>query len=253
MSHPESCKVSYIRASREIEPSSTLESLLGYASELLISESFADPRDPAKRTPRPSVYRSSSLRVTIFEGYATAGDEETNVLLEKLEYRLKSPTLEEINRSTTSYGKRITNEKTIANPFMKMLKDIHNFYIGKPNLESEEQMFEPLTISANNIVVSTKGQYQGHGTELSLSLDESEVASYLVSESGAYITQAAKINFARRLSWVDNDEQARQVPFMTAPFRSEAQTKEFIEQLSTVLPVVDMEVSRKLSWGRELR
>ena len=255
LSHIESGKVSYIRAFHEIEASPSAENLLAYASELLLYESFTDRRDQIMRVPRPNVYPTSSLYSTVFEGYAPAGDTETNALLRKLQYRLESPELEEIDRKKTSYGKRFTDIKYVENPLMVTLRSIRGMYLTEKvqdeELEKPKQL--DLTVSASSIVISTKEQYQGNGTQLALKLDESDVTRFLVAESEAYITQARKINFARRLAWIDNPKAAVLVPILTAPFRSDAQTKEFIENLSDKLPVVSMEASQEVAWGNKIR
>jgi hypothetical protein len=252
LSQLESGKVSYIRAFHEIEASPSAETLLAYASELLLAESFVDPRDPQKRVPRPNVYPASSLYSTVFEGYAPAGDSDTNELLRKLQYRLESPELEEIDRKTTNYGKRKTIIKDVENPLMVTLRSVRSMYLTeKADSQHDSDMPSRLDmmVSSSSIVVSTKEQYQGHGTQLALKLDESNVASFLIAESEAYITQARKIVFARRLAWIDNPEAAVLVPILSAPFRSENQTKEFIEQLSDKLPVVSLDVSEEVAWG----
>lgn len=242
MSHPESAKVSYIRVFHELQPSPSLRALSRYAGELLLEESFEDQLRPSEITPEPPhVYPASSLRITVFEGSTPAGDDHMNELLKKLQYRLESKTVDKPERTTTTnWGKKQTSVKTMPNPLHKTISGIRKLYLGEPENEPDS-----LLVAAGQVVVSTPDEYRGPGTQLALELDDGDVTSFLEGESGAYIDYVAKINFARRLSRIEDARIARHIPILAAPFRSEAQIKTFIDNLSVVLPVDGIQVSKK--------
>lgn len=167
---------------------------------------------------------------------------EVNELLKKLHYRMESPTIITTDRTRTNYGAIKTTKKHEPNMLHKALSEA----------ESNHLSGEPLMLRANRIVDSTKDDYRKLGTELALVLDGGPAADVLEEQRENLMSASRGLNFAKRLPPSDEPDPVLHLPFMCAPFAGPAQRDQFIELMSTELPVHGIVLS-SIEWTLKTR
>lgn len=237
MTQPESNKFSYVRGLREVIPSASLKAFLKMAKEFGQEEAFEMGEGMSDLT----IYAGNSLRVTMYERRARAG-REVNELLSKLLYRMESPKIVTTERVRTNYGAIKTTRKREPNLLHKALAQA----------ELEYQTSEPLVMRAIKIVDSTKDDYRGLGTELALVLDDGPAARLLEKQREILMSASQGINFTKRLPPAEAPDPVLHLPFMSAPFAGTLQRDQFIELMSTELPVHEI-VLGPIEWALKNR
>lgn len=237
MSQPESTKFSYVRGLREVIPSTSLKAFLNMAREFAQDEAFEVGEGMSDLT----IYAGNSLRVTMFERRARAGH-EANKLLNRLHYRMESPTILTTERVRTNYGAIKSSKKREPNMLHKALREA----------EFIDLTAVPLVMRANKIVDSTKDDYRGHGTELALVLDGGPAARVLENQRDHLMSASQGINFMKRLPPSDPPDPVLHLPFMCAPFAGQLQRDQFIELMSTELPVHEIALG-PIEWTLKTR
>lgn len=224
MSSPAVSKLSYVRAFREVIPTSSLKEFLSDANELTKDAAFESVSDPL-------VYAINSLRVTLFERRVKASH-NVNDLLRKLHARMEPPYIINTERVRTQYGAVKTAQKRQRNPLHSDLDDVESLYVPG------DLPFPP--VRSNEIVDCTKDDYSVLGKELALVIDEGAGASALEAQRDILFDASRRMNAGKRLPRADEPDPVLYLPFMRAPFESVAERDEFIKHLSTGLPVHDI-------------
>jgi hypothetical protein len=112
----------------------------------------------------------------------------------------------------------------------------------------------PLVVRATRVVDSTKEDYRHLGNELSLVIDEnSSASSALIAQYNVLDDDIRRTIAGRRLPKPGtNPESALHIGFMRGHFSGDNERKEFIELLSSELPVHDLEVSHQIEYGLKI-
>lgn len=224
MNSPKACKLSYIRAFREVIPSTSLKEFLKTAHDLTKEETFEAVTDPL-------VYAVNSLRVTLFERRVKAS-QDVNDLLRKLHARMETPFIFNTERVRTTYGALKTTQRRQRNPLHLDLDDAKSLYV---------QNGSPFPSVRSNVIVDcTKDDYKGSGVELALVIDEGTGASILEAQRDILFDTSRRINAGKRLPRADEPDPVLHLPFMQAPFASDGQRDEFMKHLTVELPVHDI-------------
>lgn len=228
MTSAESGKLSYIRASREVVPSASLKLLLKSANQLIDDGGF--DRLHASNA-EPLVYAANSLRFTLFERRALAG-QKVNDLLRKVDNYVQSPYHHSTKRTRNwPKGPLVATTVRRENPLPAGLHAVESLYVP-----DKEQLF----VRAHRIVDCTKDDFRHLGTELALEIDAGSVADMLVAQSSFIRDAAMRTNAAKGLPRPNEPDTPALLPFMRVPFGSEADQTEFIEVLGSELPVYDV-------------
>jgi hypothetical protein len=227
----ESGKLSYIRAFREVVPSESLRLFLKSAHELVDEESF-DTRK-AKEA-EPLVYAANSLRFTLFERRVQAS-QQVNDLLRKVDSYVQAP-FHYTQKRTRSWpgGPLVTTRGRRENHLPVALRDIQELYVP-----GEEQLF----VRSASIVDCTRSDFRHLGTELGLEIDAGSVADMLEAQSNLMYEAALRPVAGKRLPPVTEPDNPRVLPFMRAPFATDATRDVFVEILNAELPVYDIGVA----------
>lgn len=111
-------------------------------------------------------------------------------------------------------------------------------------LEAQERDYlpddQPAILWASKIIVSSADESGHPGSELALLLGDGPVVDMLDAQSNLINDAAERTNASNLLPRQPLKDNPLELPFVRAPFRSEANRHEFIELLSEHLPVYDI-------------
>ena len=234
MSAVETDRLSGIKAIRKVvNPSLSLRNFLSTA-RLLAEETEVVPT-----LLDPLVYAAESLRVTIFERRLRAG-REANELIRKVHTRMESPTMMTTRRTRQPSGKFHDTQKKRNNPLPTALRDVESLYV---------EAGSGLVVRANAIVPCTKPSDGHFGTELALVIDAGSGASALEAQRDLLLDAVGRMVAGRKLRRLADDPiEPLQIPFMHVPLADDYHRKDFIELLSSDLPVHGIEIGADVKW-----
>ena len=225
MSSPEAEQLSSIRAIRPVIPSDSLRYFLKSANKLITDGGFELVDKPDSEV---LIFAASSLHSTLYVRRAPATI-ENNDRLRKIVNHIELPHHYEERRVRKWPGGSFTRRRYKRdNPFYGSLQLIQDNYIP----EGDQPVFR-----ADKIVDSTTEDPTRRGYELALLVAPGPVAEVLEGQSGALNDEVSKRNANTRLPQEDFEADPLKISFMRAPFVNAAVRDEYIEALSSELPV----------------
>lgn len=225
MSSPEFDQLSSIRAVRPVIASDSLRHFIKSANKLISDGGFELVDDADSEV---LIFAASSLHSTLYARRAPATP-ENNERLRKVARYIESP-WHDVSKRVRSRpgGPFVTNRSRKENPLSSGLQAVQEIYV--PN--GEQPVFR-----ANKIVDCTI-EGSGHpGFELALLIESGPAADVLLGQSALLNEAASRTNADKLLPHQSHDASPLEIPFMRAPFNTEADRDEYIEALSTELPV----------------
>lgn len=228
MSSPESEVFSSLRAVRKVvRPSQSLKEFM-QAARLL-----SDEIDPVPGYLDPLVYACEGLRTTIYLRRLKAS-EISNNLIRKMYTRMESPMVTTTKKVRQPSGAYRRTQKSRPNMLPGALKDVENIYLDDG---------QPLTVRSNRIVVSSRSDDERIGSEFALVIDAGSGASVLKAQQDVLKDAEGDIVTGRKLRRLSvGHADALEIPFMRAPLMEDSQREDFIQLLSTELPVFNIEI-----------
>ena len=225
MTQPESTIYSYSRLFRKVIPSDSLKAFIKNAQEQVFdggAEFFAPDSDPL-------VYAVDSLRVTQFERRVRAGTYVAE--LGRMHTYVTAPEHVTTRRVKQQYGTFHNKKTSKKNDLWGTLKDVEDKYeLGENGL----------FVRANDIVDSTKTDYEHQGTELALEIEAGEVADMLDEQTALITVAAMRTKAGQHLPKPAEPDNPRLIPFMHGRFVSDEAREKFVGLLRPELPVYDV-------------
>lgn len=226
MTNPDNGRYSYLRMLREIVPSESLQGFMKAAHEAAFDDGF----DGFKSGTKPFIFPAESLRVTLFERRAKAGEYISQLL--NLENYLTRPKLVYTERVHTRPGGPVKPvKKSRNNPLPSAIKELENGHVNNNGV---------LYVQADQIVSRTLQDYGHHGTQLALRIADSEAANVLDAQSELIADAARRIMAGQALPKPAEPDDPRLIPFMWAQFHDNAAREEYLDLLHPELPVYEI-------------
>ncbi|MBC7581658.1 hypothetical protein H7097_02185 [Aeromicrobium sp.] len=243
MTTPESEEFSSIRAVRPVVPSKSMRTFIRVADQLVAEGDF-DFNNGFQI--EPLVFAADMLHVTLFKRRVPASAENDERLAKISRYvGDQYHTVSRLTRDRPGVQQRTTTVRRL-NPLRRALDDAETMHVP-----SKEQLLFRAGKIVSNLVDGTRHP----GFELSLLIDGGPVADALTFQSDLINDAADRTNAAKVLPSNNYDRSIIpiEIPFMRAPFKSEADLDDFIELVSTTadLPVFDNGL-RGVSYRAEL-
>jgi hypothetical protein len=238
VSNLETEQFSSIRAIRPVLASESLRHFVRCANKLIQDGGFELVDKPDAEV---LVFAASALHSTLYVRRAPATT-ENNDRLRKIVNYIESPTHAYTKQVLARPGKHVKKIEKKENPLHGFLKEMQMLHVA----DGDQPLFR-----SNQIVDSTSPDSAERGYELSLLVEDGPVASLLMGQSTLLNDAAAKTVADDLLPRKDHNTNPLQIPFMRAPFSSQAMRDEFIDALSTELPVHGMGL-RTIAYKHEL-
>lgn len=239
MSSPESDQLSSIRAIRPVIASDSLRHFIRTADKLITDGGFELTDGPGSEV---LVFAANGLHSTLYARRAAA-TRDNNERLRKVAHYIESPWHEAIRRvRSRAAGPLTTTRSRRENPLPDSLQKVQELYVPR----GEQPIFR-----ANKIVDCTIDYPIRRGFELALLIEPGPAADVLMAQSSLLNDAAARTNADKLLPRQSHDQSPLEIPFMRAPFSSEAVRDEYIEALSTELPVHGLGL-KAISYKHEL-
>jgi hypothetical protein len=228
VSSPETEQISSIRAIRPVIPSDSLRHFLKSAGKLITDGGFELVDRPDAEV---LIFAASALHSTLYVRRAPV-TRDNNDRLRKIVNHIELPHHYEERRvrkwpGGSSERRRYKRD----NPFYGSLQLIQDNYIP----EDDQPLFR-----ADKIVDCTTEDPARRGFELALLVTPGPTADVLEGQSGALKDEVSKRNANKLLPSEDHEVNPLEIPFMRAPFISGAVRDEYIQALSSELPVHGM-------------
>lgn len=228
MSSPEFDQLSSIRAVRPVIASESLYHFVKSANKLITDGGFELNDDTESEV---LIFAASALHSTLYVRRAPATP-ENNDRLRKVARYIESP-WHDVSKRVRSRpgGPLVYKPLKKENPLSGSLQDVQELYVPG----DQQPLFR-----ANKIVDCTIEGSGHRGFELALLIESGPAANVLMAQSGLLNEAASRTNADKLLPQQVHEASPLEIPFMRAPFSTEADRDEFIEALSTELPVHGM-------------
>lgn len=219
---------SSIRAIRPVVESKSLRAFMKSAEKLVADWDFGQSNGYEVD---PLVFAARNLHITLFKRRALTTP-RVNDAMRKIEDYLQNDYHYFTRTRQSRPGVRPTRVvDRRENPLPAALEEQERDYIPEGQ--------HPL-LWASKIIISSADESGHPGSELALQLSDGPVVQLLDMQSGLINDAADRINASKLLPRQPIKENPTELPFMRAPFRSEANRLEFIDMLSEELPVYDI-------------
>ncbi len=225
MSSPESDQMSSIRAIRPIVASDSLRHFIKSADKLITDGGFelADGMDS-----EVLVFAANGLHSTLYARRVPA-TRENNDRLRKVAHYVESPWHEAVRRvRSRPGGPPVSTRYRRENPLSASLQELQGIYAP----DGEQPLFR-----TSKIIDCTIEDPALRGFELALLVDPGPIADILMGQSSLLNDAASRTNADKLLPRQNYEASPLEIPFMRAPFSSEADRDEYIEALNAELPV----------------
>jgi hypothetical protein len=228
-----------MRAVRPIIPSDSLRHFMKCANKLITDGGFEIVESADSEV---LIFAASGLHATLYARRVPA-TRDNNDRLRKIENYIESEWHDDPRRVRSWPGGPLkTKNHKRRNPLPASLQQVQDFYIPK----GEQPVFR-----ANRIVDCTIDDPARRGFELALLIEPGPVADVLLGQSNLLEEAAARKNADKLLPRQDHSASPLEIPFMRAPFKSEVDRNEYIDALSTELPVHGLGL-KAISYKHEL-
>lgn len=225
MNSPEFDQLSSIRAVRPVIASESLHHFIKSANKLITDGGFEIVDDTDSEV---LVFAASSLHSTLYARRAPASP-ENNERLRKIAKYIESPWHDASKRVRSRPGGPLVYKPSKKeNPLSGSLQDVQELYVPG----DQQPLFR-----ANKIVDCTIPELGHPGFELALLIEPGPAANVLMAQSGLLNEAASRTNADKLLPQQVHDASPLEIPFMRAPFSTEADRDEYIDALSIELPV----------------